>query len=285
MKRTVFNCKIILISIFSALLTNLSANQRAPYFQAEDYFTYDLYWSLIKVGEAKLQFRYVSWNNLYDDILKVDLTVRTWGIADTIFKVRDHVESWIDTTNNRSVYYKKKQREGSTSRDVEVNFNLEKNTCRYFGRDEFREPISITSQTLDPLALITALSRHEFANNATFSQYATDGKKLIQIDAWLKDQKLLYLKSGTFDAHCVEISTKDLKGVFEKSPDSSIEIWFSNHIPSIPLRIESQVKVGSFYVVFREGRLNGQIINSTNRDQASSDLPQKSYEESMEDPI
>ena len=285
MKRTVFKCVIILISIFSALHTNVSANQPAPYYQAEDYFTYDLYWSLIKVGEAKLQFRYVSWNNQDEDFFKVDLTVRTWGIADAIFKVRDHVESWIDTTNNRSVHYKKKQREGSTCRDIEVNFNLEKNTCRYFEKDAFREPIPITSQTSDPLALITALSRHEFANNADFSQFATDGKKLIQIDAWLKDQKLLYLKSGTFDAHCVEISTKDLRGVFEKSPDSSIEIWFSNHSPSIPLRIESQVKVGSFYLELREGRLNGQILNSTNRDQASSDLQQKSYEESMEDPI
>ena len=105
MKRTVFKWIAILISIFSVLQINVIADQRVPYFQAEDYFTYDLYWSLIKVGEAKLQFRNVSWDNQDDDLLKVDFTVRTWGIADTIFKVRDHVESWIDTTSNRSVHY------------------------------------------------------------------------------------------------------------------------------------------------------------------------------------
>ena len=284
MKRTVFKWIVILISIFSMLQTNATANYRAVYFQAGDYFTYDLYWSLIKVGEAKLQFRNVSWKN-QDDILKVDLTVRTWGIADTVFKVRDHVESWIDTACNRSVYYKKKQREGKTKRDVEVNFDLEKNTCRYLEKDISQKAIPITSKTLDPLALITALSRHEFANNAAFSQFVTDGKKLVQIDAWLKDQKLLYLKSGTYDAHCVEVSTKELRGVFEKNPHSSIEIWFSKHTPSIPLRIESQVKVGSFYGEMRECQINGQIVNSTNRDQASSGLPRKSYEESTEDPI
>ena len=285
MKRTVFKWIAILISIFSVLQINVIADQRVPYFQAEDYFTYDLYWSLIKVGEAKLQFRNVSWDNQGDDFLKVDFTVRTWGIADTIFKVRDHVESWIDTTSNRSVHYKKKQREGTTIRDIKINFDLEKNTCRYIEKEKFREPVSITSKTLDPLALITALSRHKFTNKSNFSQSATDGKKLIQIDAWLKYNKLIYLKSGTFDAHCIKISTKDLRGVFEKSPDSSIEIWFSNHSPSIPLRIESQVKVGSFYGELREGRYNGKSLDSINRDQASSDLPPKSYEESTEDPI
>ena len=144
MKRTVFKWIAILISIFSSLQINVTAGQQVPYFQAEDYFTYDLYWSLIKVGEAKLQFRNVPWNNQDKDFFKVDLTVRTWGIADTIFKVRDHIESWIDTTTNRSVHYKKKQREGPTSRDIAVYFNIEKNTCRYFEKYKFKRHTKIT---------------------------------------------------------------------------------------------------------------------------------------------
>ena len=41
-------------------------------------------------------------------------------------------------------------------------------------------------------------------------------------------------------------ATKDLRGVFEKTKDSKIDIWVSADGRYVPLRLKSKVIVGSF---------------------------------------
>jgi hypothetical protein len=285
MKRTVLTWMTSFLLLCGAVQTNWSAEHKVPQFQAGDVFVYDLYWSFLKVGEARLAFSTATIVGSELEALKADFTVRTWGLADTLFKVRDHIQSWIDPSNGRSIHYKKKQHEGRTRRDIEVDFDWTQHTATYRDHGHARDAISIHPDTMDPLALITALARHSFADSPQFSQATTDGKKLVVIDAWLQQQHAsLKTKAGRLDAYSVEVSTKTLRGVFEKSPDARIEIWFSHDQPAIPLKLKSKVSVGSFHGELREGCYQGQAIKALNRAPTSSDPLRKSYEGSKVGP-
>jgi hypothetical protein len=100
MKRTVLTWMTSFLLLCGAVQTNWSAEHKVPQFQAGDVFVYDLYWSFLKVGEARLAFSTATIVGSELEALKADFTVRTWGLADTLFKVRDHIQSWIDPTTD-----------------------------------------------------------------------------------------------------------------------------------------------------------------------------------------
>ena len=101
------------ILLAAAFWPTSKASAELP-FQPGDRFAYSLHWSLIKVGEAVLEFDQAPLEPGGEDYLYVLLTVETSGIADKLFKVRDKIESWVDMDTGRPVFYKKKQREGKT---------------------------------------------------------------------------------------------------------------------------------------------------------------------------
>ena len=251
----------ILLIIF-ALVASFSTSfaDRQVQFQAGDRFVYDLYWNFIKVGRAELSFSLSTPENPPEDHLLASFSVQTSGIADKLFKVRDHIESWIDPETGRPSLYKKKQREGKTERDIELTFDWDNLTAIYTRNGQTSAPLPITENTFDPLALITRLTQNDFIQNREFEQATTDGKEIVYIRASLEESKKIKIKAGRFESHRIEVATNELEGVFEKSPDASIEIWLSTHSPSIPLKMKSEVAVGSFYGELRSGIYQGRPI-------------------------
>jgi hypothetical protein len=251
-------CILLVALLLTSALPSIASSMSR--FQEGDCFTYDLYWSHIRVGRAELSFNYESLEQGQPELLHAVFTIRTRGIADRIFKVRDRIESWIDPLTGRPIFYKKKQREGKTKRDIEVCFNWDSMTAIYTRNGKVNDPITITKDTFDPLSLITEITRASFVEFETRSQATTDGKKLVYIDATRKSDKRLKIKAGKFDAQQIEVATNELQGVFEKSPDASIELWLSQHKPAIPLKMRSEVSVGSFYGELREAIYQGKRI-------------------------
>lgn len=230
------------------------------HFQDGDRFEYDLYWSFIKVGKAELSFESTPFGQSPTEHLLATFTVNTSGIADKLFKVRDRIESWIDPSTGLPSFYKKKQREGKTKRDIEISFDWANLAATYTRNGETELPLEIIEKTYDPLSLLTAIAKHDFATAPEFNQATTDGKKLFQIQAAREKTKTIKVKAGTFTAHEVDVATKELEGVFEKSPDASIQLWLSQDTPAIPLKMKSEVAVGSFYGELRKGIFQGNPI-------------------------
>ncbi|MDP4611777.1 MAG: DUF3108 domain-containing protein [Opitutales bacterium] len=237
---------------FCCLLFALSLPLQAELpFSAGDRFTYDLHWSFIKVGKAELNFAESTLPTVDQPLILASFTVRTSGIADKLFKVRDKIETWIEPSTGRPLLYKKEQREGKTERDIEVVFDWESMTASYTKNGETYDPLPITLETRDPLSLIVAIAGTKFTKDKTHSLAATDGKRLVSIDILRKKDRKLKLEAGKFTAQHFEVATNELQGVFEKSPDASIELWLSQDTPALPLKMKSEVAVGSFYGILR----------------------------------
>lgn len=235
--------------------THLSAGEKAEPspaqyipFQAGDRFQYDLFWSRIKVGEAELTFVEDALPADPDkSALRMTFTVRTSGIANRIYRVDNRMETWLDAEAWRPLHHVKRQREGRRERDIELFFDWDNETVTYVNSGNANEPLAIEAGTQDPLSLLGEVARRVFEIGAVFEIPASDGRRLSNMQAEVVEREVTRTPLGYFDSVKLDVSTDELRGVFAKSPDAVIEVWFTDDNHRVPLRMRSEVVVGSFY--------------------------------------
>ena len=211
-----------------------------------EYLEYKMGWNFIKVGKATL-LRNPNTKVGDQPCMHFSMTARTFGIADKIYKVRDSVDSYTDLRLHNTLLYKKRQIEGKTNRDIKVTFDWEKKQAQYydFGKPK-NDPIPLKDGILDPLSLLYATRNHKIKIGEMVKIPATDGKKMINVEVGVVKKEKIKVPAGKYWAYKLAPGTKDLRGVFEKSPDSKIELWVSEEQPHYPLKMKSKVIVGSF---------------------------------------
>ncbi len=215
-------------------------------FPAGERLEYTVGWNFIKVGRAVL-LRNPDTTFQEKPCLHFTLTANTFGIADKIFKVRDRIDSYTDTDLKNTLHYKQRQREGKTNRDIVVRFDHEKQLAHYTNHGKPNEkPLSIRPGVLDPLSIMYALRAEKPKVGESVKLPATDGKKIINVEVAVLKRETVEVPAGKFNALLLAPATEDLRGVFEKTKNSKIDIWVSADGRYIPLRLKSKVIVGSF---------------------------------------
>ncbi len=245
---------------FSIVLTiahpiGLPAAESAPgtnddVFALGERLEYDLSWGIFKVGSAVLQIDPPTvWRG--ESCRGLHLRVRTNGFADKFYKVRSRFESYVSEDFSRTLYYKKVQREGDTNRDIEVFFDWEKLTATYVkhedGRTESAEPISLPGPVHDPLGALFGFRAGHPRIGPSYPLRITDGKKIIDLAVTAESDEKIKVEAGTFRTLRFVPDTGDLAGVFKKSDDSRIFIWFDQNTPHAPVQVRGKVAVGSFF--------------------------------------
>ena len=59
-------------------------------------------------------------------------------------------------------------------------------------------------------------------------------------------RETIVVESGTYDTYLVEPDLKHIGGVFKKSKNAKLRIWVTADARKIPIKVESEVIVGSF---------------------------------------
>ncbi|MFC1824786.1 DUF3108 domain-containing protein, partial [Thermodesulfobacteriota bacterium] len=140
----------------------------------------------------------------------------------------------------------KKQKDGKRKKKVVIHFDWEKSQAQYSNFGEKREPIAIPPETFDPLSLFYAFRLVELKEIHELKKTVTDGKKCVVGRAKVVRREKISLASGIYDTFLVEPDLKEIGGVFAKSKNAKLKIWVTADHKRIPVRIESEVKVGSF---------------------------------------
>ena len=143
---------------------------------------------------------------------------------------------------------------GKDQGDIELHFDWDEMVASYFRDGTERDPIELNERTYDPLSLILAISATAFADGKSHAFATSDGKEVVEIEVTHKRDRRIKTRAGRFETHHLDVATKELEGFFEKSPDASIELWLSKDAPTVPLKMKSEVVVGSFH---------GQLIEAT----------------------
>ena len=225
-------------------------------FSPGERLTFVLKWTIFPAGKAVLEVlpqEHMAGIDAHHFVL----TARTNAFVDAFYMVRDRIDAWADVVMNRSLLYRKKQHEGRTRRDITVSFDWEEMTAQYNNQGETREPISISDGTFDPLSIFYWSRLADLAVNGRIQRPVTDGKKHQLGVADVIRRERVTVPAGTFDTFLIEPDLEHVGGVFEKSPDASIQLWVSADHRRLPVKLKSKVIVGSF---------SGELVSMTGTD-------------------
>ena len=235
--------KTILL-FFLCFASQINANSRIP-FQSGEKLEYSIKWGFFPVGTAVLEV--LPMNEFEDQPCHVvSFRVRTNSFADKIYKIRTEIKSILDADFNRTLQYEKKQREGSTSRDIKVKYDYQKliSVCEEKNSNPIILPIPL--QVLDPLAIAYFFRIGELYPGQIKKLPTSDGKKLKDIKVTIGERTRIRVPAGRYYAFETIPEMQNLSGVFKKSPDGILKVWYSDDEKKYPLRISSKVVVGSF---------------------------------------
>ena len=145
---------MLFLSVIAAVLLtafgfcdNIKAQDMPFSFKPGEKLTFELKWTIIPAGEAVLEVLPIETVNGIQSYHFV-MTVRTNSFVDQFYKVRDRIDAYTDSQMTRSILYKKKQHEGTSRRDIVVEFNREKNQAQYSDFNNKLEPIDLYSRSV-----------------------------------------------------------------------------------------------------------------------------------------
>jgi hypothetical protein len=213
-------------------------------FSPGEKLTFQVRWAFIRAGEGTLEIRPMATVNGTRSY-HFSFTARTYELIDLFYKVRDHIEAYTDEAMTRSLLYTKRQ-DGKRNRRVTVSFDWEKNQARYTDSGEEHKPISILPGSFDPLSVFYAFRLFELREGMVLRLPVADGKKCVTGKATVIKRETIKVKGTSYDTFLVEPDLEHLGGIFEKKRDSKLRIWVTADGTSTPVRIESEVIVGSF---------------------------------------
>jgi hypothetical protein len=222
----------------------VEAGKREIPFQTGEMLTFHVRWAFIHAGEGTLEVHPVAEVN-GSPAHHFSFTARTSGLADVFYKVRDRLDGYADEAMTRSVLFTKRQ-DGKRHRRVVVPFDWENRTVRYTDRDDVRDPVSILPGSFDLLSVFYAFRLFDLREGLVLQLPVTDGKKCIIGKATVVRRETIRVKGASYDTFLVEPDLEHMGGVFEQKRDSRLKVWVTADGLSIPVRIESEVIVGSF---------------------------------------
>lgn len=237
---------LVLATMLSPAVAGCCHALEALPFQVGEKITYQLKWGVIPAGRVVLEvLPHTSINGLPARHFR--MTIRSAGFIDTIYKVRSSFDGFTDLMLQHSLRYHKKQREGSSRRDVVVHFHPDPQTSQYHNQKKrARAPIAVPPGCFDPFSVIYFCRLFDPAAYEFLERPVSDGKKWKMGRVTNRGRETLLIDGKEYDTFVLEPDTKDLSGVFKKSRDANLFIWMSSDQRRIPVKVQSKVVVGSF---------------------------------------
>lgn len=218
--------------------------------------SYEIYWTVVHAGSATLEVLPVQ-KVQETPALGFLAEARTTPFVDSFYKVRDRIEAWTDTEVTRSLLYRKKQREGTYKKDVELTFDWNENRSYRYVRGDLKHTLDQPETVFDPLSILFMFRKHVLYKTMRFSGPVTDGKISVMGEAFVEDTEMLETPMGEIRCFRVRLNVKHLSGVFKKSKDAELIVWFSADNRRLPVKVKSKVVVGHFtmeLVDYRPGK-------------------------------
>jgi len=223
-----------------------NANTENKPFAPGEKLTFQLRWENVPAGQAVLRvLPHKQFNG--EQVYHFVLTLATNSTIDIFYKVRDRFESYSDIRMNNSLWFRKKQREGSYRKEVLVEFDWINDRVKYTLRGKPKKPLEgIPPGAFDPLSAFYFVRMMDFKVDTSIERPITDGKKKFVGRAKVVGRETLTLKSGTYDTFIVEPETTHIGGVFKESKNPKLRFWITADERRLPVRIKSKVAVGHF---------------------------------------
>jgi hypothetical protein len=161
-----------------------------------------------------------------------------------IFKVRDEIESVVESDTLSTVRYHKILQERSKQKEEITVVDLDRNVAVRKGKE-----VAVTRPIYDPLSIIFLLRKLELAPGRTYSYNILADGKVYPVAVVVGAREVIRTDAGVFRTILVE--PKMNKGGIFRDENSRLQIWFSDDERHIPVRIRSEIPAGSITATLR----------------------------------
>lgn len=238
--------------LISLLLPSVAAPLLADWDQAPaleslvgEKLDFKLKWGIITAATARLEVLQKE-----DGSIVVRASARTVPFLDSIYPVRETVESRLSLPDHRVQRYFKSGKEGRGPAGVdEILFDWSRRTATLTRDGESREPIEVPVGVQDPISSFYAYRASEVVDYGPVVLDVTDGKKVADGEVRVVGRETVEVPAGIFEAVIVEPEIEGVGGIFKKSPNATIQIWLTDDEWRTPLKLRSKVAVGHFTAV------------------------------------
>ncbi len=247
---------------------SFASKEVAPLFQNNSYFDYDIYWSFLKIGFARLSFHELEPINNTTERYEINISIKSNDLISAIYPVDNYIVSMLLKTDEgiKPLLYTKNSNESGKQTNSKVTFDYQLNQIVEEKNSIPQEPIKLTPEIQDPLSLILALCQNDFGANPIFKQNVSDGGQIVSILSSYLNKEAINTNLGEFQTQAIDIETKEIRGVFKKSHDAKVVLFLSDHSPSIPVKFMSKVRVGNFHAILSGGVYKGTQIKGIKKD-------------------
>jgi len=221
-------------------------------FHVGEKLSFNVRYGFIKAGEATMEVKRkvpLGTREAYEIIS----TANSTGTFDFFFKVRDRVESYIDTKGLFSWKFNKKLREGSYKFDLLVDYDQYNGKAlvdmiRYNDDDSLtirkqeNFVVDIPPYVLDILAAFYYVRTQKLRVGMPIYLTNHDNKKVYDLRVIVQKRETIKVKAGKFK--CIMVQPQ-LRGEAIFKQKGELWVWLSDDEYKIPVQMKSAVFVGS----------------------------------------
>lgn len=233
----------ILAAVLTAALP--AAAQVNGLFATGETLDYDLSWLGIPGGSARMTVGLMP-----NDPTRFRMTsiAKTSSSFSFIIKVRDEIESIVARDDFSTLRYTKHLNERGKVKDDTTVIDEQRRIATRTRPGHTPQQVAVPEPVFDPLSLVYHLRALDLQPGLTQSFTVFADGKVYRLDARVTGRETLRTPVGTF--RTVVVEPKMLAGGLYKD-EGSLTIWYTDDARHIPVRIRSDVKVGSITASLR----------------------------------
>lgn len=222
-------------------------------FRPGEKLTFTIRYGFVKAGEATMAVQDIV--EIREGIFTYHIvtTARSAKFFDAFYKVRDQVETYLDTRGLFSWKYHKRLREGGYKFDLLVDYDQLNGIAQIERiRYESEEPLKIRHQerfeleipeyVLDVLSAFYYVRTQELKVGEPIYMANHDNRQVYQLQVIIQRKERVKVDAGTFD--CIMVQPRLLgEAIFKQKGE--LWVWLTDDQYKIPVQMKSAVAVGS----------------------------------------
>lgn len=213
-----------------------------------EYLQFSVRYGVVRAGDALLQvkgIRKVDGHDCYHLLSKAESN----SFFDRVHKVRDRVESYLDTTLFVSRRFEKHLREGKYKKDEVLRFDPENLKVTYEGKTP--KTFDIAPRALDVLAAFYYVRLLDLEVGQEYQIENHADKKNHPLRVKVHRRERIKAPAGTFDCLVVEPFLRS-EGIFQQK--GRLVIWLTDDARKLPVQMKSKTAIGWVSCVLTEYR-------------------------------
>ena len=221
--------------IIIAILVSLNYGQNIP-FKVGEHLTYTLQFNVIKMGRGYLS---VEANDTISCVQSyhVKFQAKTSKFADNIYRVRDYIDIWLNTSDLTTIKLVKQLNEGNYHKKYDTSIDYNKSIAIVNN-----DSLKITGAVRDPYSLLYYFRTIPLEIGQILDFTTLDNKKLTEFQVIVDGKETVKTPAGTFP--CIIIKPfREGKTLLKN--DGDMKIWFSDDELRLPVQIQIKLKFGS----------------------------------------